>query len=264
MLDWSNLHLISTTQSSTTVENLQCDVMPSGCWSQSLQMLIQSWCQLYKTASGRGMLVLESANGQQKPLGFGRWRVAWQYNIKIIKWGGASGDCPVHELQQQARGQPWAMGFPNQLLHYSNRWSGIYQATSEMVHGRQDYTQWSETQGSTGGVCRGWALLGEEWDRWNPDQEEDIRARWCVFHRPEASFALPDDLQIQKTTSKQPRVTGLHRNMFVATPWPISLSSNLALPSPMWIATFLGRGWLKTILSYSYGASLRMMNRYVR
>jgi len=88
-------HLIATTQSSTTVENLKCNVMPSACQSQLLQMLILSRRRLYKSVSGPRTPVLESANGQQQPWGFGRRRVAWQHNGKIIKWGCTSGRLPT-------------------------------------------------------------------------------------------------------------------------------------------------------------------------
>jgi len=67
-------------------------------------------------------------------------------------------------------------------------------ASLEAVHGRQDYPRWSETEGSTGRVRGGWPTLKEELDRRNPDQEEEICAHWYVFHRPNASFALPDDV----------------------------------------------------------------------
>jgi hypothetical protein len=60
-------HWISTTQSLTTIETLQCNVMPVGCQNQSSQMLIQSRCQLYKSLSAPRTPVLESNNGQQEP-----------------------------------------------------------------------------------------------------------------------------------------------------------------------------------------------------
>jgi len=94
----SNKHSISTTLSLTIVENLICNVMPSGCRNKLSQMLIQSGCRLYKSASGPRTQVFESAHGQQKPCGFGRIGVAWQHNGWIIMWGSGSGRLPC----------PWA------------------------------------------------------------------------------------------------------------------------------------------------------------
>jgi len=98
MLVHSNEHSISTTQSLTTVENLQCNVMLSGCQNQSSRMVLQSRCWFYRSASGPRMTVLESANAQQTLWGFGRRKVAWKHNGKIIKWRSVSGRLPT----------PWA------------------------------------------------------------------------------------------------------------------------------------------------------------
>ena len=94
MLDYCTKDLIPTTQSLTTVENLKCNVMPSGCRNELSQKHIQSGCRLYKAVSGPRTPVLESANGLQKPWGFGRVRGAWQHNGEIMKWGCASGWLP--------------------------------------------------------------------------------------------------------------------------------------------------------------------------
>jgi len=51
----------------------------------------------------------------------------------------------------------------------------------------------------------------------------------------------------------KPWVTGHLLWRCIATPPPNSLSSHLASPSPMWILTLLGWGWMNTILSYSHG-----------
>jgi len=79
-LDESNKNSISTAQLLTTIGNLQSNVMPCGCQIRSLQMLIQSKCHLCKFASGLRILMLQSANCQQQPRGFGRIWVASQYN----------------------------------------------------------------------------------------------------------------------------------------------------------------------------------------
>lgn len=71
---------ISTMQSFTTDEKQKCNVMPAGCRNQSLQILLQSQCWLYKSASGQKILMLESANWQQIRWEFGRISVAWQHN----------------------------------------------------------------------------------------------------------------------------------------------------------------------------------------
>jgi len=76
----SQKHLISTTEWLSTLENLKCNVMPSGCRNQSSQMLIESRFRLPKSESGPRTLELESANGQLKAWGFGMIRVAWQHN----------------------------------------------------------------------------------------------------------------------------------------------------------------------------------------
>jgi len=99
----SNEHLMSTSQSLTTIENLKCNAMPSSFRNQSLQMLLQSKCQLFKSACGPRMPVMQSANVQQKPWGFGRRRVAWQHNGKIIKRVMAPGTLP----------SPWGSGTRN-------------------------------------------------------------------------------------------------------------------------------------------------------
>jgi len=82
------------TQSLTTVVNLKCNVMPSGCRNQLSQMLMKSRYWFNKSMSGPRMLMLELGNGQQKLWGFGRRRVAWQCNGKITKLGSATGRLP--------------------------------------------------------------------------------------------------------------------------------------------------------------------------
>lgn len=54
----------------------------------------------------------------------------------------------VHEHQHQARHKPQAMGFPDQLLYYSNQSSGVPMATLAMAHGRQIKPEWLETHGN--------------------------------------------------------------------------------------------------------------------
>jgi hypothetical protein len=77
---WDNNCSISTTQSFTTDEKQKCNVMPAGCRNQSSQILLQSQCWLYKSASAQKILMLESANWQQIRWEFGRISVAWQHN----------------------------------------------------------------------------------------------------------------------------------------------------------------------------------------
>jgi len=67
-------------------------------------------------------------------------------------------------------------------------------AASKTVHGRQDYPWWSETQGSTGQVHRGWGLLKKNRTDEPLTWEEQIGPHWYVFRRPDAFFSVPDDM----------------------------------------------------------------------
>jgi hypothetical protein len=96
--------LISTTQSLTTVENLQCNVIPAGCRNESLQILIQLFCRLYNSESGPRTLVLESFKRVQTHGEVGRNRVAYYHNRLIIRWGSTSGSlsCPLSSYSSKA------------------------------------------------------------------------------------------------------------------------------------------------------------------
>jgi hypothetical protein len=50
---------------------------------------------------------------------------------------------------------------------------------------------------------------------------------------------------------------------WIATSQRIIVSSHSAFPLPMWIPTLPSRGWVKTILSYSDGTGLGIMNHYI-
>jgi len=93
-LVWSYEHLVSKSESLTTIENQKCNEMPHGCRNQSSHMLIPTRSWLTKSSSGLWMVVLESANGQHKPSGLGRRRLAWQRNRQRMKWGSKSRRLP--------------------------------------------------------------------------------------------------------------------------------------------------------------------------
>ena len=53
---------------------------------------------------------------------------------------------------------------------------------------------------------------------------------------------------------------GIQQEKCFGIPCPILFSSHVASPSPMWIPTLLGSGWVGIVLRSSDGTGLKVMN----
>jgi len=224
-------------------------------------MLIHSRCQPNNSTSGPGTLQLESTNGQLKQWGYGRRRLAWRWDRKIINWGSASGRLPSPWAAATSRVLALTNGITYSIVVllesvFGHLWSRVGKGTwqtrlsSIVQNSRQHFGSLQRMTFAEGRI-----------ESTKPQPRRGTLSRLVYITSPRWFFALPKYVSLPIRIWKTLQVAGLRRKMCIAIPQPMSLSRHISLPLAMWIVTLLGGGWATTILRNSHATGLDMMSR---
>lgn len=232
-------HLISPVQWLTTSEKVQCTAMPSDYQYQSSQMLIYSSSRLNKSISGPITLVLESANGQQKPWGFGRKSVAFKCDGNIIKYGSVWETAQSISISNK-RGaglEQWDHLIDRALLK-----SVIWSLKVHFGHGTCQRRLFSMIRSSRRHFMSSsmWAFAEGRIELTN------LQLQWC--NSTTLVWMSLDQCLFCSfwwcvcTHDDKEATSGQKSSQMKVKTQPMSSSSHLALPSPILAPTSLGRG----------------------